>query len=99
MLESDRFRVRAIFAIGFLNRRTAMHIQARIRGKENSCDQLSGLLAAIVTVAFSVLFCNPATAQTSKKADVGWPMYNGGYAGDRFSSLKQITKKNVANLV
>ena len=75
------------------------NIHARIRVKENSCDQLLGSLAAIVTIAFAVLFCIPATAQTSKNGDVGWPMYNGGYAADRFSSLKQITKENVSNLV
>ena len=75
------------------------NIHARIRMKETSCDPLLGSLTAIVTIAFAVLFCIPAAAQTSKNADVGWPMYNGGYAGDRFSSLKQITKENVGNLV
>jgi len=33
-----------------------------------------------------------------KNADTGWPMYNGSYAGDRFSTLSQITRANVNSL-
>src|SRR5271168_35006 len=73
-------------------------IRARIRVKENSCNQLLRSLTAIVMIVCAVLFCIPAAAQTSKNVDVGWPMYNGDFAGGRFSSLKQITKENVGNL-
>ena len=75
------------------------NIRVGIRVKENSCTPLLCSSAAIVAIVFAVLFCIPAAAQTSKNADVGWPMYNGGYTGDRFSSLKEITKENVGSLV
>ncbi len=75
------------------------NIRARIRANEKLCNPLLRSSAAIVTIVCAVLFCIRVAAQTSKNADVGWPTYNGGYAGDRFSSLKQITKENVGSLV
>jgi alcohol dehydrogenase (cytochrome c) len=37
-----------------------------------------------------------AAAQRSENTD--WLMYNGSYTGDRFSTLKQITRENVSSL-
>ncbi len=37
-------------------------------------------------------------ATWSATAQGGWPMYNGSYAGDRYSPLKQVTTKNVTSL-
>ena len=52
----------------------------------------------IVTALFPTLLCGLTAAQTSK-TNVDWPMYNGGYAADRFSPLQQITPANVKSLV
>jgi alcohol dehydrogenase (cytochrome c) len=38
-----------------------------------------------------------ATAWSAPATD-GWPMYNGSYAGNRFSALNQLTTKNVSLL-
>jgi alcohol dehydrogenase (cytochrome c) len=72
------------------------------RGTQTSGTPSSKLLysfALVVMIICAVSQCASALAQSSSSADVGWPMYNGGYSADRYSSLKQITKENVAGLV
>jgi PQQ-dependent dehydrogenase (methanol/ethanol family) len=39
-----------------------------------------------------------AAQPSTAKADSDWRMYNGSYAGDRFSRLRQITRQNVGSL-
>lgn len=52
------------------------------------------VFAAAMPASFSGTFTEAATATE----DVSWPSYNGNYAANRFSSLKEISRENVQRL-
>jgi alcohol dehydrogenase (cytochrome c) len=55
-----------------------------------------------ISLSFAIgLFAGLLTAPggaAEQNANADWRMYNGTYAGDRFSALKQITRENVGTL-
>jgi quinoprotein glucose dehydrogenase len=57
------------------------------------------LLLAAVASLFSLAYLQTTVSvQGRRSAGADWPMFNRDLAGTRFSPLKQITTKNVANL-
>lgn len=75
-------------------------IRRAFQQREYSQPEVWHFLSKIAAItAASALFVLPTVAQRSKASHSGWPMYNGSYSGDRFSSLRQINTGNVANLV
>lgn len=73
---------------------TAPSSSSRLFAAAQSCLDVDWIFACAL-IAF--LFASPSRA-VEKNADTGWPMYNGSYAGDRFSTLSQITRANVNSL-
>src|SRR5262249_38229028 len=58
----------------------------------------AGLRAVLLVGALAV--CGPSFAQDNFPALPGkdWPMYNGSYNSQRYSTLKQVTAANARNL-
>jgi glucose dehydrogenase len=54
------------------------------------------LSAAVVSISFLISFSIPATGQEHTSQD--WPVYGGQPAGDHYSTLSQINRKNVHKL-
>src|SRR5678815_136201 len=56
------------------------------------------LLAAVASLFSFAHLQTTVSLQARRSTGADWPMYNRDLAGTRFSPLKQITPKNVANL-
>src|SRR5271165_1442417 len=57
--------------------------------------KLTGVLVAIAIIAYA---SQPAAAQKETKHSIDWPVYGGQLAGDHYSALSQINRKNVSQL-
>lgn len=70
-----------------------------LKSRRPSTGTLRGVdVTWIAACLFLALLFGLRSDAAEKNADSGWPMYNGTYAGDRFSALNQISRENVGSL-
>src|SRR5207248_6886650 len=73
-------------------------VRNKVMTRRAICIRICVAGAVLALTAFFVTIQHRVSAQSTDIAAADWVTYNGNYAGDRFSSLQEISISNVSRL-